>query len=105
MALQNAFENVATESTLQKVADRDIGLIERIVLKILSRFTFSTSGVRVDASGSAALGVGTVTTVTTVTTVGAANNVSLGRFTTDGMSIQQTQLNYNCGFRRNITVS
>lgn len=102
MALQNAFENIATEATLQKVADRDIGLIERMVLKVLSKFTFTYLGVRVDTSASS---LATVTTVSSVTTVGAANNVAIGRLTTDGASIQQTQLTYNCGFRRNLTIS
>ena len=102
MALQNAFENMATEATLQKVVEKDLGLIERIVMKVLSRFTFSPSGARVDASGSSGL---LVSTVTTVTTVGAANNVALGRFSPDGVSIQQTQLTYNCGFRRNLTIT
>lgn len=100
MTMRNAFEDMATEATLQKVAEKEIGLIERMALKVLSKFTFSPSGVRVDASGSS---VATVTTVTTVTTVGASNNVAIGRFSTDGASIQQTQLSYNCGFRRNLT--
>lgn len=92
MTMRNAFEGLGTESSLS------------LIKRLLAKFTFSLTGLRVDAGGSSvAIASGTVTTVTTVTTVGNANNVALGRVTADGMGIQMSQLAYNNGFRRNLT--
>lgn len=84
----------------------DPSLIERIAVKVLSRFTFTFSGLRVDGSGvtqpvsgtvTANIGTGTMAAVTTV--------AGLGRNTQDGQGIQMSQMTFQCGFRRNLTVS
>ena len=72
----------------------DPSLIERIAVKVLSRFTFTFSGLRVDGSGVTQPVSGTVTTV-----------AGLGRNTQDGQGIQMSQMTFQCGFRRNLTVS
>ena len=86
---------------MSKLRLNEPSLIERIVLKLLSRLTFTTTGLRIDAGGSSVV----VTNVGTVGTVGASNNVSLGRATADGMGIQMSYLAYQQGFRKNLVVT
>lgn len=86
MTMRNAFEGLGTESSLS------------LIKRLLAKFTFSLTGLRVDAGGSNVAIING-----TVTTVGNANNVALGRVTADGMGIQMSQLAYNNGFRRNLT--
>ena len=96
MTARNAFEGLATESSLN--------FLQRIALKALSRLTFSMTGLRVDAGGSSVtIASGTVTIASG--TVTASNNVALGRATADGQGIQISQVNYNHGFRRNLVIS
>jgi len=80
-------------------------LITRIVEHILGRLTFTTAGLRVDASGASVPTTISSGTVTTVTTVGTANNVSLGRNNADGQGIQMSYIAYNQGFRRNLVIT
>lgn len=84
-------------------------LIERIVLKILSRLTFTNTGLRIDAGGSSVVAsiaaTQTLATVTTVGTVNASNNVALGRATADGMGIQMSYSAYQQGFRKNLVIT
>lgn len=87
-------------------------LIERIAIKVLARFTFLPTGLRVDGSGATQPVSGTITAnagtgnwaqVTLVPTVTVVQG--LGRNTQDGQGIQNTQLNFQSGFRRNLSVT
>ena len=91
---------------MSKLRLNEPSLIERIVLKLLSRLTFTTTGLRIDAGGSSVVAsIAASQTLATVGTVGASNNVSLGRATADGMGIQMSYLAYQQGFRKNLVVT
>lgn len=82
-------------------------LIERIVLKLLSKLTFTNNGLRTEAI----IASGTVTTVTTVTTCATVTNVTavnasaIGRISADNTGIYFTNLVYQSGFRRNLVIT
>ena len=87
----------------------DNAFLERVALKALSRLTFTTTGSRVDCGGTnvtASIAASqTLATVTTVSSVASSTNVAMGRTTADGQGIQMSQINFNHGFRRNLTFS
>lgn len=73
--------------------------LERLAFRALAKITFTLTGMRVDCGGSSVtIGSGTVTTVGTANTL-----AGIGYNTQNGQAIQQSQLAYQCGFRRNIT--
>lgn len=85
-------------------------LIERIVLKLLSKLTFTNNGLRTEAviSSGTVTTVSTVTTVTTcatVTNVSAVNASAIGRISADNTGIYFTNLVYQSGFRRNLVIT
>lgn len=84
-------------------------LIVRIALKALAKLTFSSTGMRVDLQNQAVTAniasSQTLATVTTVGQVSQANAVCMGRATPDGQGIQMSQIAFQQGFRRNLTVS
>lgn len=75
------------------------GLMEKIVLKALSRLTYSATGeLRVSNTPSGTQAVsGTVTATVASTTIGI--------MTASGASQSTSQSNLQMGFRRNLTVS
>lgn len=76
--------------------------IESVALRALAKLTYSLTGQRVDCGGSSVtIGSGTVTAVTTVGTTNLL--AAIGYNTQSGQAIQQSQLAYQCGFRRNIS--
>lgn len=85
------------------IRNTEPSLLERIVLKALSKLTFDVGGLRTVAAVSGSLT--TVTTCSTVTTVSAVNNAALGRTTPDGTGIQMSYLSYQQGFRRNLVIT
>jgi hypothetical protein len=99
----------ATGATVTVPTLDDDSFLYRISLKLLSKLTFTTGGLRVDASGATITAniaaSQTLATVTTVGTVNALNNGALGRVSVDGMGIQMTYCNFQTGFRRNLIQS
>lgn len=106
-----ATDDDGTGLQTQRVNINDLSFVERIVLKALTKLTFSLNGLRVDASGATVavtISSGTVTTVSTVTSVtavAASSNGALGRTTPDGQGIQLSYLAFQDGFRRNLALS
>lgn len=89
---------------MSKLRLNEPSLIERIVLKLLSKLTFTNNGLRTEAiiaSGT----ITTVTTCSTVTNVSAVNGNAIGRITADNAGIPFTNLVYQSGFRRNLTIT
>lgn len=89
---------------MSKLRLNEPSLIERIVLKLLSKLTFTNNGLRTEAiiaSGT----ITTVTTCSTVTNVTAVNANAIGRITADSAGIPFTNLVYQSGFRRNLTIT
>jgi len=92
---------------MSKLRLNEPSLIERIVLKLLSKLTFTNNGLRTEAI----IASGTITTVTTVTTCSTVTNVTavnanaIGRITADSAGIPFTYLAYQSGFRRNLTIT
>lgn len=78
----------------------------RTALSALSKFTFSTTGARVDCGGSSVtVSIAASQTLSTVSNLGSAGNVCLGCTTSNGQSIQLSSLHLQQSFRRNLTVS
>jgi len=68
--------------------------LEGLARRAVAKLTYTLTGLRVDCGGSSVA----VTTVATVTAVAGVGSNSV-----NGQGIQQSQLAYQCGFRRNIT--
>ena len=78
-------------------------LLERIVLKALSKLTFTTGGLRIDTGGAlVTANIASSQTLASVTTVNAVNNTSMGRTTPDGTGVLMTYSAYQNGYRSNI---
>jgi hypothetical protein len=81
------------------------GLLEKVVLKAISRLTFATTGelrVQNNPTGTTQPVSGTVTATVANATI---SSNTIGAMTASGASQSTTQSNMQMGFRRNLTVS
>ena len=86
---------------LQAKTEPDLDLLTRIALKIIARMTYSTNGLRVDASGATiTANIAAAQTLATLTTLaGIAQN------TQNGQGVQLSHLDFQQSFRRNLVVT
>lgn len=89
--------NTEIRATPLEVISSDSQFLEAIAFRALAKLTYTLTGQRVDCGGSS-VAVSSLPTLGTVTTL-----AGLGYNTQNGQAIQQSQLAYQCGFRRNIT--
>jgi len=80
-----------------EVISSDSQFLEALAFRALAKLTYTLTGQRVDCGGSS-VAVSSLPTLALVTSL-----AGLGYNTQNGQSIQQSQLAYQCGFRRNIT--
>lgn len=99
---EGSTQPIGTEENPVVTKPSPFSFLTSLAMRAVAKLTFSTVGLRVDCFGSSVVvASGTVTNVTTVNSINTL--AGIGYNTQNGQGIQQSQLGYQCGFRRNIT--
>lgn len=89
--------NTELRSTPLEVISSSSQFLEALAFRAMAKLTYTLTGQRVDCGGSS-VAVASLPTLALITSL-----AGLGYNTQNGQGIQQSQLVYQCGFRRNIT--
>ena len=89
-------EKKADATEVQNVAQTDIDYVTRVALRAMAKLTYNGARMMVDA-GSLVIGSGTVSAVNSI--------LGIGYNTQNGQSIQQSNVAFQNGFRRNLSVA
>lgn len=93
----SGLSNTELRATPLEVISSDSQFLEALAFRALAKLTYTLTGQRVDCGGSS-VAVSSLPTLANVTAL-----AGIGYNTQNGQAIQQSQLAYQCGFRRNIT--